>query len=585
MAERYIKLWAGPVNLYQEGSPVIIAATALLHDTQRNVVLAQIKFKCISSKSIKAVKIKIIEHDTVGRILCENTEFQYLDLAAFRNTDFGQKTPVPLKNAETRSFEVFVTEVAFDDNTIWKSTSTVWAQLPLQRSLSTIFCDPELLNQYCMKYGQDSEFEPIAANGLWFCKCGAVNYDDEEHCSKCRSSRKAIFEADIDRLKTERDERLKAAAAIKEKQRAEEEKTKQKKIRYAVIAGVALLVVIISVFVVINVIIPANKYSKAEALSSKGDYDGAIAIFQELGDYKDCDKQISYQEALKKMSEEDYYSAINAFETLGDFKESSAKKHECMYQLAIKDVEYRSHYAFEESRNLFEELGDYKDSKDYLSRFYSMPSYVIDGNGITSTLNYDETGTIREIRFEYRKEQNYHTYDYLCIRKDIQYDQKGRVISYSTKTNIVFSSTVEIGTVTFKYSSDGSCVKKEKKKDQYNVSYDITTKFDKYGNSYFESTTKLYPYGSKSKYTYNYKHKLDKFGNATMTEAKNDSTHHTSHKTNSLSYSEEGNLLSVSTKYGLSYEVKYGYVYIPDGEANVDIVIENLKRMDVIRWY
>ena len=85
-----------------------------------------------------------------------------------------------------------------------------------------------------------------------------------------------------------------------------------------------------------------------------------------------------------------------------------------MYQLAIKDVEIN---VFEESRNLFEELGDYKDSKDYLSRFYSMPSYVIDGNGFTSTLYYDKTGTIREIRFEYRKEQNYHTYDYLCIRK------------------------------------------------------------------------------------------------------------------------------------------------------------------------
>ena len=389
---------------------------------------------------------------------------------------------------------------------------------------------------------------------------------------------------------------------MKEKQRAEEEKTKQKKNRYAVIAGVALLVVIISVFVVYNVIIPDNKYSKAEALSSKGDYDGAIAIFQELGDYKDCDKQISYQEALKKMSEEQYESAINAFETLGDFRESSAKKHECMYQLAIEYlskppyVAYISKTAFEESRKLFEELGDYKDSKDYLSRFYSMPSYVIDGNGITSTLNYDETGTIREIEFKYREISNYYTCDYHCIRKDIQYDQKGRVISYSTIRKKEKSSQKnaidESGSVTFKYSSDGSCVKKEKKKDHNNWSYDITTKFDKYGNSYFKSTTKLDSDGSKDKYTYNYKHKLDKFGNATMTEAKNNSTHHTSHETYSLSYSEEGNLLSVSTKFrnGLSYEVKnyevkYDYVYIPDGEANVDIVIENLKRMDVIEWY
>ena len=66
MSERYKTLYRLPEKLYSMGSPVIIAAGALLKDNQSGKVLAQIKFKSISDKRIKAVKIKIFSFDVAG---------------------------------------------------------------------------------------------------------------------------------------------------------------------------------------------------------------------------------------------------------------------------------------------------------------------------------------------------------------------------------------------------------------------------------------------------------------------------------------------------------------------------------------
>ena len=55
MSERYIKVFAGKENLYLEGAPVIILASALLKDTQTGKMLAQLKLQNISEKSISMI--------------------------------------------------------------------------------------------------------------------------------------------------------------------------------------------------------------------------------------------------------------------------------------------------------------------------------------------------------------------------------------------------------------------------------------------------------------------------------------------------------------------------------------------------
>ncbi len=89
MSERYTRLFSLPENLYAEGAPVLIAAGALLKDNQTGNVLAQLKFKNIGFKTIKAIKVRITLLDTVGRSLGNPITYQYLDLSASRDSEFG----------------------------------------------------------------------------------------------------------------------------------------------------------------------------------------------------------------------------------------------------------------------------------------------------------------------------------------------------------------------------------------------------------------------------------------------------------------------------------------------------------------
>ena len=129
MSERYSKLFALSENLYSAGAPVVIAAGALQKDNQTGKVFAQLKIRNIQDKAIKAATVKITPFDTVGKPLGGTVDYQYLDLSAKRDTDFGQKTPVMLKEAATRSFAVSVSEIVFADNSTWSASDGAWKAL------------------------------------------------------------------------------------------------------------------------------------------------------------------------------------------------------------------------------------------------------------------------------------------------------------------------------------------------------------------------------------------------------------------------------------------------------------------------
>ena len=116
--QRYSRLFSLPENLYAAGSPVLICAGALLKDNQSEKILAQLKLKNIREKEIKAITVSISPLDTLDHPLGSPLEYQYLDLTAFRDDEFGQKTPIFLPDESTRAFSVEVTEVIFSDNTL-----------------------------------------------------------------------------------------------------------------------------------------------------------------------------------------------------------------------------------------------------------------------------------------------------------------------------------------------------------------------------------------------------------------------------------------------------------------------------------
>ncbi len=429
MSERYSKLFALSENLYSAGAPVVIAAGALQKDNQTGKVFAQLKMRNIQDKAIKAATVKISPFDTVGKPLGRTVDYQYLDLSAGRDTDFGQKTPVMLKEAATRSFAVSVSEVIFSDNSIWTAPNEVWEPLSAPVTPEKEFTDVELAKQYRVKYGADCKCIFKKEKDLWRCACGELNHNNEKNCHKCRREAAALAALDMDELKADRDRRLAAEQkkAAEEKAAAAEQAKKTKKIAMIVVVAI-VAAVLISNFVKAQQEEAArlDAYNTAIELVEAGRYDEAIAAFAELGDYKDsaewANQNVAYEKVLflldcaergddaglkistqtkpkveaapgqnqaggeaaeeqeipDTVKAECAQKAITILEAIGNFKDSATllERAEALLEAEIdakreSDYEAALKYLNEgdtySAYYIFEELGDYKDSANKMT--------------------------------------------------------------------------------------------------------------------------------------------------------------------------------------------------------------------------
>ena len=299
MSERYSKLFALSENLYSAGAPVVIAAGALQKDNQTGKVFAQLKIRNIQDKAIKAATVKITPFDTVGKPLGGTVDYQYLDLSARRDTDFGQKTPVMLKEAATRSFAVSVSEVIFSDNSIWTAPDEAWEPLSAPVMPEKEFTDVELAKQYRVKYGADCKCVFKKEKDLWRCACGAVNHASEKNCHSCQREAAALAALNVDELKADRDKRL----------AAENKRTKFKNIVFAAIIAVVILV--ISSF-----IWTSNQKKTQEENAERLEYTNSINDAIEMFETGNIEDTIS---AFEQLSDSDYTSFDYFKENMNEF--------------------------------------------------------------------------------------------------------------------------------------------------------------------------------------------------------------------------------------------------------------------------
>ena len=204
MSNRYQELFRLKSRLYLEGCPVVIEAGALQKDNQTNQVLAQVKFRNISSRTIVACKVAIEAYEPNGEKLEGIENYSYLDLNVTAGQEFGTKTPVYLPNNTTRRFTVEVTEIVYIDGTVWASNGiSEWKQIPTQDRVLRRLKNQDLIEQYETEIGQDAIFYPERVNGLFLCTCGTVNMENAERCYKCRRKYESLISVlDEDHLRT-----------------------------------------------------------------------------------------------------------------------------------------------------------------------------------------------------------------------------------------------------------------------------------------------------------------------------------------------------------------------------------------------
>lgn len=379
MAERYTRLFSLTENLYQTGSPVLIAAGALLKDNQSNKTLAQIKLQSLSNRPIKAAKISITPLDVIDNELGNPIEHQYLDLNIQRNEEFGAKSPIYLPDATTRAFRAAVTSVVFADNTVWSASNAAWEPLPAPVMLDEVYPDAELRKQFMLEFGAQSQYTYAEFADLCRCPCGALNRQDEEKCHSCGCDLSALRSLDIRELEKRKDERLEQERIAEEerqerkkKEAAEAAECAKKAKKIALIAAPIVCVVIAFLIALISVIIPNGKYNNAVALMEAGQYEKAMDIFEDLGEYKDTPERVLecvYGYAVSSMESGAYDVAIVVFETAYEsigwwYKDSEEKLAECMEAQYDHAVALMESDEYADASSAFEVLGDYKDSEE-----------------------------------------------------------------------------------------------------------------------------------------------------------------------------------------------------------------------------
>ena len=118
MSNRYIHRYYLPQRQYIAGSPVILAAGALLEDTKLPRLVVQLKFENISPKIISALRLDIRCFAADGKET-KGVGFLYKSLSIRRGYVFGQYTAIVLPDTNAYSFSAEIKYVDFHDGTRW----------------------------------------------------------------------------------------------------------------------------------------------------------------------------------------------------------------------------------------------------------------------------------------------------------------------------------------------------------------------------------------------------------------------------------------------------------------------------------
>ncbi|PKM72146.1 MAG: hypothetical protein CVU91_10475 [Firmicutes bacterium HGW-Firmicutes-16] len=382
MSERFSTLFKVTGNLYRSGSPLIISAGALLKDNQTSKVLVQLKFKSISDKPIKAVKISLNTFDITNVPVGRKVEYQYLDLNVKRNDEFGSKEAIPLSLDTIRSYSVKIINVVYSDGSLWEASDDAeWLPLAAQQKLSIVLKDDELVTQYLIETSDKSNYIPAESNDLWMCSCGAINHKNEAKCCACKCSF-GILNKNLDipiltekkKIRIEKNKIAEKEKIEKAKFAEEKRKSRNKKLAIRISVIAVSIILVATAFVVINnnIIIPNNKYKEAVDYYNIKKYTEAVELLTELGNFKDSAdimNECNYQNALTLMDKKQYANALEIFSKLDNYKDSVSLIDESNYAYAEEYLykgELNSAYGL--YMNLYMKLPDYKNVQERIAQ-------------------------------------------------------------------------------------------------------------------------------------------------------------------------------------------------------------------------
>lgn len=178
-----------------DDAPIWILAYALLRDTLKDSLIAQVKLKSISRQQIVEVVLDIKCYDVANVPLPGVSGFSFRNLLISRDEVFGQKIPIVLSNKHTRSIRPIITKIVFADGSAWNAGEDCSADiLPAQvRLLDAWNNDTDLVSQFHIETATIGEYLPDITSHFWRCSCGEINTQAEDVCFSCGAGKESQF--------------------------------------------------------------------------------------------------------------------------------------------------------------------------------------------------------------------------------------------------------------------------------------------------------------------------------------------------------------------------------------------------------
>lgn len=268
---------------WQQGCPILVDAIQVSRNTETGKAFVQSRIRNISDKTIGALHLKVVVRLGNG----ETTEYEHRDLDA----DITAGMTYDLKPIELTDGDVLDADITVVSADEWVEDD--------QKTLAVVREPIDINEQYlperalvlreagCTCPESALQYRLTDYGNWWLCPCGCINVE-RKTCWNCSGDKVALQASeDQETLAAHERERKEAEAANEQAEKAAAEAAKAKKRKTTIIVGCVTAIALVAFFVATTVVIPSNKYNQATALEETGDFDGAIQLYSQLGDYKD----------------------------------------------------------------------------------------------------------------------------------------------------------------------------------------------------------------------------------------------------------------------------------------------------------
>ena len=268
---------------------VELQAWKILEDSNTHNMYLNLRFQNLKGGKVAGLKLKVEGFNSFGdKILVDGKdsfEIVLQDLDAEVGEIFRNNHPILLPDKDIRQVNIEITQVLFSDGTIDNS-------VPYYVDTTTTPLSQEELVRFRKKFPR-ATCVPEKKEDYWICTCNSVNRNTDEQCASCWANRDDLF-------------------AFAENREVEDTQVDNKKhsvnkrkpvifITIGLLACIAIAIIIPNYIDYRNAKIAQEEQAKKEAelffgeehydeavrYLNNGEYEKAIDLFEQMGDYKD----------------------------------------------------------------------------------------------------------------------------------------------------------------------------------------------------------------------------------------------------------------------------------------------------------